>query len=241
MLKFFRRVRQKLIDEGNLKRYLMYAIGEILLVMIGILLALQVNNWNENRKDRRVENKLLIELKENLKVNYNRLEDEILKEHNSIKAINLVVEHIDNRKLYHDSLDIHFRQAFRAYDIVISSSAFEAIKSRGFEIIQSDSLRNKIIDLFDVTYSNLISNTVRLEDQFWASSVLPIWHTHFRMTGNTLKPVDYEALLVDKTYINMITNRRHLREVAIQHKNESFLETESLLTAIDNYLGLTEK
>ena len=240
MLKFFRRVRQKLIDEGNLKRYLMYAIGEILLVMIGILLALQVNNWNENRKDRRVENKLLIELKENLKVNYNRLEDEILKEHNSIKAINLVVEHIDNRKLYHDSLDIHFRQAFRAYDIVISSSAFEAIKSRGFEIIQSDSLRNKIIDLFDVTYSNLISNTVRLEDQFWASSVLPIWHTHFRMTGNTLKPVDYEALLVDKTYINMITNRRNFRKVAIQHKNESLLETESLLTDIDNYLGLDE-
>ena len=50
MIKFFRRIRQKLLNEGNLKRYLIYAIGEILLVMIGILLALQVNNWNESNR-----------------------------------------------------------------------------------------------------------------------------------------------------------------------------------------------
>lgn len=52
MLKFFREIREKLIVEGKLKRYLIYAIGEILLVMIGILLALQVNTWNENRKSK---------------------------------------------------------------------------------------------------------------------------------------------------------------------------------------------
>jgi len=50
MIKFFRQIRRKLIDKGNLKRYLIYAIGEILLVMIGILLALQVNNWNESNR-----------------------------------------------------------------------------------------------------------------------------------------------------------------------------------------------
>ena len=55
MLKFFRKIRQKLISEGNLKRYLIYAVGEILLVMIGILLALQVNNWNERNKARNIE------------------------------------------------------------------------------------------------------------------------------------------------------------------------------------------
>ena len=240
MLKFFRGIRRKLIDEDNLKKYLIYAIGEILLVMIGILLALQVNNWNENKKDKKVENKLLIELEENLKVNLNRLQDEILKEQNSIIAINLVVEHIDNRKPYHDSLDIHFRQAFKAYDIVLSSSAFEAIKSRGFEIIHSDSLRKNVIELFDVTYSNLISETVRLENQFWPSSVLPILHTHFRWVGNTIKPVDYEALLNDRRYTNMITNRRHFRELAVQNKSVSLLRTETLLTQIDNYLELTE-
>jgi hypothetical protein len=46
MLKFFRRIRRKLLDEGSLRKYLVYAIGEITLVVIGILIALQINNWN---------------------------------------------------------------------------------------------------------------------------------------------------------------------------------------------------
>lgn len=50
MLKFFRTIRRRLLDSGKVKSYVLYAIGEILLVVIGILMALQVNNWNENRK-----------------------------------------------------------------------------------------------------------------------------------------------------------------------------------------------
>lgn len=50
MLKIFRRIRQKILFQNKISSYLLYAIGEIALVMIGILLALQVNNWNEERK-----------------------------------------------------------------------------------------------------------------------------------------------------------------------------------------------
>ena len=60
MLKFFRRIRQKLINQGDLKRYLIYAIGEVILVMIGILLALQVNNWNLKKIDTTNKEKLLV-------------------------------------------------------------------------------------------------------------------------------------------------------------------------------------
>jgi hypothetical protein len=47
MLKFFRGIRRKLLEDGSLGKYLIYAIGEILLIMIGIFLALELNNWNE--------------------------------------------------------------------------------------------------------------------------------------------------------------------------------------------------
>ena len=50
MIKFFRKIRQNLLSEGNTGKYLKYAIGEIILVVIGILIALQINNWNEARK-----------------------------------------------------------------------------------------------------------------------------------------------------------------------------------------------
>ena len=52
MIKFFRKIRQKLLTENKFSKYLIYAIGEIVLVVIGILIALQVNNWNEIRKSK---------------------------------------------------------------------------------------------------------------------------------------------------------------------------------------------
>lgn len=55
MITFFRRIRQSLIGEGNFPKYLLYAIGEILLVVVGILIALQVNNWNESKAQKSQE------------------------------------------------------------------------------------------------------------------------------------------------------------------------------------------
>ena len=52
MLTFFRRIRKGLLGEGAAYKYLLYAIGEIALVVIGILIALQINNWNEERQDK---------------------------------------------------------------------------------------------------------------------------------------------------------------------------------------------
>ena len=66
MIKFFRKIRQKLLSENKFSKYLIYAIGEIILVMIGILLALQVNNWNEERKQKQKEIVNLIAIKEDL-------------------------------------------------------------------------------------------------------------------------------------------------------------------------------
>lgn len=64
MLKFFRTIRKKLIEQDNVRKYLLYAIGEILLVVIGILIALQVNNWNEERWYNIQSDQVLSELKE---------------------------------------------------------------------------------------------------------------------------------------------------------------------------------
>ena len=87
MIKFFRHIRQNLLMENKTNRYLKYAIGEILLVVIGILLALQINNWNENRV---LSNKL-----HSYYVNFDRVLDEILKSN----------KHIMKHKRYHMKFD----------------------------------------------------------------------------------------------------------------------------------------
>ncbi|NCQ59013.1 MAG: hypothetical protein GW794_14435, partial [Flavobacteriales bacterium] len=66
MIKFFRKIRQKMLKENKFSKYLLYAIGEIILVVIGILIALQINNWNENRKNSNEEIAILQSLDKNL-------------------------------------------------------------------------------------------------------------------------------------------------------------------------------
>lgn len=59
MIKFFRKIRQKLLQENRFSKYLLYAVGEIVLVVIGILIALQIDNWNETQKSKGLEQQLL--------------------------------------------------------------------------------------------------------------------------------------------------------------------------------------
>ena len=96
-MKIFRKIRQAFIQKGNLTKYLWYAIGEILLVMIGILLALQVNNWNENKIKRRAELTTYTNIKNRLlddkniiqnQINYNNRDDIRFKYAHKIIEIN---------------------------------------------------------------------------------------------------------------------------------------------------------
>ena len=66
MLRLFRNIRQRLLTDNKFGKYLLYAVGEILLVVIGILIALQVDNWNEKRKLRAVQQELLEDLRDDL-------------------------------------------------------------------------------------------------------------------------------------------------------------------------------
>lgn len=77
MIKFFRRIRQNLLSEGKTSKYLKYAIGEIILVVIGILLALQINTWNQQRIENKKEIELLTSLKEEFQNNLVNLEESI--------------------------------------------------------------------------------------------------------------------------------------------------------------------
>ena len=78
MLKFFRKIRQKLLSENKFNKYLLYAMGEIILVVIGILIALQINNWNELKSERVIENTYMKNLLEDLEddlVIYDKFQD----------------------------------------------------------------------------------------------------------------------------------------------------------------------
>lgn len=246
MIKFFRKIRQNLLQENRFSKYLLYAIGEIVLVVIGILIALQVNNWNEERKQNQIEKQLLNELIENLELNEQKISASISEEYKSIESVKKILIVLENQMDYHDSLDYHFARGQYSPDLVISSTAFHAIQNRGIHIISSDSLRKSIITLFDNDYGFLISETIRLENQFWPSALLPLFHKHFRintMEGNpyndgfSATPIDYEALLNDQEYHNMIKHRGSFRYQGAAFKENALKKTVELKNQIIAYLN----
>ena len=208
MIKIFRRIRHNLIKDGNLRKYLLYAIGEILLVMIGIFLALQLNNWNNERVNRDKEISILKEMTRNLEMNMKNFTAEIETQESIIQNVDVVMSQIKNNIPYHDSLGIKYASIAWTEEFNIANSAFETLKTIGFDLISTDSLRESIINLFNVRYiriSDVISK-VSSADFALLSSVY-IRHIEYDKEGRGVVN-DFERLRKDVQFTNMLSNRR---------------------------------
>ena len=107
MLRFFRLIRKKLIEEQRVRQYTYYAIGEIFLVVIGILIALQINNWNEENKTRDQEKVLIISLKESVVEAGLEADRFIEAEESNIKVLESIIQNWD--VLSYDDVSNQFR------------------------------------------------------------------------------------------------------------------------------------
>ncbi len=96
MIKFFRRIRKKLLSENRFSKYLLYALGEIILVVIGILIALQINNWNLAQEDRKTEKENLEALKEEFTQNKATLQEIIQLNNENISGAEKMIQSFNN-------------------------------------------------------------------------------------------------------------------------------------------------
>jgi len=152
MIKFFRKIRQNLLMENNTGKYFKYAIGEIVLVMIGILLALQVSNWNQERKDRISERKLL----DNIHRDFiqNKVSFDSVKAIN-YRGLNALEKIVALLPLNSDTLKY---AAYKKYNSDIklitynpySSSVEAAVNSNALQLIQDENLQKYLVSWKDV-------------------------------------------------------------------------------------------
>ncbi|MCA0154406.1 DUF6090 family protein [Winogradskyella vincentii] len=177
MIKFFRHIRKSLISENKMGKYFKYAIGEILLVVIGILIALQINNWNNKRVEEARADKFLQKLKTQLKYNIIKTEERI-KEFDSIykASIELIdiigeknVENLDekinklvnlNLRDYHLNLDMNIITEGRENgDIALLASdkirqALYFLSTENTALIERERITNEDLNLLFVPYLN---------------------------------------------------------------------------------------
>ena len=147
MLTFLRRIRKGLLSDGAIPKYLLYAIGEIALVVIGILIALQINNWNEERKDRSKEQWIIQNIYDELNENYLYLDGYSVQLESAIKNAKSLLEVTGPEPQYlsQDS----FTKLLGQVNFIVPYSPIDAqyrqlVTGENLDLIQFDSLKQLI-------------------------------------------------------------------------------------------------
>ncbi|WP_420583248.1 DUF6090 family protein [Reichenbachiella sp.] len=146
MIKFFRKIRQNLLSEGNTGKYLKYAIGEIILVVIGILIALQINNWNESQKSARQEKTYYCKIAEDLQVDIQNIDSSLVTLDTRLENTERFLKAL--LKTPNDKQDIfkYFIPTFRHYKFIPTKPAIIDITSSGkLETLRNQTLKNRIL------------------------------------------------------------------------------------------------
>jgi type II secretory pathway pseudopilin PulG len=149
MIKFFRHIRQRLLGENKFSKYLLYAIGEIVLVMIGILLALQINNWNQQQQQKNEELKQLKALKLEFEKNAIILDSiTILHTENEDATLRLINRTNNYSIIEFDSL--YFKAVYN-YNFDPSKGIYNSlINSGNIELISNETLKYKLAEIQDI-------------------------------------------------------------------------------------------
>ncbi len=163
MIKFFRKIRQNLIMENKISKYFKYAIGEIVLVVIGILIALQINNWNENRKSRTTETYVLNEILSNLNEDAAILNDIINQRYITKASVANMLGYLQKENISKDSLEkdmVNFLTFERYFPI---NNAYEILKSKGLQL-SNNNLTSKISRYYDYEQKKMNRSILDVEN-----------------------------------------------------------------------------
>ena len=153
MIKFFRHIRQRLLSENKFSKYLLYAIGEIFLVVIGILIALQINNWNEGNKNHREEINALKDLHKEFVQNKINLKSHIAEKEQTMQKWEHLFKVISNKQLL-ETQSIIERTGTGSVPFFSSHSTLNSLLSSGkIDKISNDSLKKRLASWKDITLS----------------------------------------------------------------------------------------
>ncbi|MDT0620744.1 DUF6090 family protein [Croceitalea vernalis] len=243
MLKFFRKTRQVLLSKGETGKYLKYALGEIILVVIGILIALQINNWNENKKEHEKELAFLKEI--NLDFKSNKVQLDSINRYNEVSlhaAVRLlaIVQTFDLKNPKFDKSNIQFKDSIGYYYGLMwrnksfnpkNGSVQALLNSSSFDLIVNDTLRRNLISWKDVLNDYL-------EEEDFAKTFL----------FNEYKPwsrVNFDPDIEDDPeYITAFFSKRHRnfmnQRAGDLNNNLVMAKEEGIITMINDIVRLTE-
>lgn len=237
MITLFRRIRHKLLSENKWRNYLGYAVGEILLVVVGILIAIQVNNFYEKKKERKKEQAFLKEINLDFKSNKEQLDSIV--EFNKVnlhagRRLQEILKNFDpenpkitaKNKVFADSIGYYNNLVWRNKSFNPKNGTVEALlNSSSFDLIQNDTLRRNLISWRDVLGDYLE------EEQFGIQFLFNEYGPWARANLNPENPIGLFSL----------QNQNYLyKRVGDLNNNLITVKEEGVVDMINEIISLTE-
>jgi len=248
MIKFFRQIRQSLVRQGKSKKYIVYAVGEILLVVVGILIAVQINNWNEKKNSSIREIKTLSQLNEDLKENLKEISG--IKEYmvGTISAGRKIINHLENETKVTDSLRYWVERYSGANIFNKANTTYKNIENSEENIITNDSIRLQITLMYETEFENIHKRemmmegnhlhryTTELHKNFKTSETKDKWLEGYFLDVNT--PINFTELKKNELYKNTLVDLYNFRVLRIKWLTETIKSLEVLIKDIDQEIKL---
>lgn len=223
----------KIFKEINWK----YSIGELFLIVSGILIALALNQWNERRKLFDRETDMLKELKVSLE---NDMEDILINKRmheESYKSAILLLDHLNSGKSYKDTLNPHFGKVIGSTIFLTDDAAYNNLQDKGRQLISNDSIRTNLSTLYAHDYKYIVA----LEDKDSQNLLLhlkPYYAQHFKNFSlfKTAEPISYDQLIEDPLYISHLEWIRDTRSYSVFKYRTIKNKVEYILEMLDQEL-----
>jgi len=244
MIKFFSKIRKGLLTENKFSKYLIYTIGEIILVVIGILIALQVNTWNQNRLDSKEEKQLFQAIQ--IKMKHNRFQSETgNNRYNAVlKAATQLIKISTNQitSIDQDEVDYYFHILSKRFLVGNSNKTSiydELVGSGKLNLIKSTELRNELTSL--KANLELLASYEDLQTNFVDNHLNPFLNKYADRLSITVKGYDKDTSIYDKIFAESYSNIKILNgkttdsnllkdRVFINLLTELIYDTKALLT-----------
>ncbi len=238
MIKFFRKIRRQLLSENKFSKYLLYAIGEIILVVIGILIALQVNNWNLNRKTQEKEQTYLKEIQNNLQQDSLRLQAVLDFNKNKAKIVDnmlqIFVDTLTNEARF--QIFNKYANDFTFYEVFdpVRLAFNNMLSAENIDLITNSDLRQALSAYYNYDYLKGVQNRIMVMNRRVVDESYPKFFTREFVSkwmgiSSQLPPVSELDIATDKKLlsdlfgIKMILNAQDQLIIDTKKQNQQLL------------------
>ncbi|WP_179345517.1 DUF6090 family protein [Winogradskyella ursingii] len=254
MIKFFRHIRQRLVKESRTSKYLLYATGEIVLVVIGILIALQINNWNTNRIERKEELQILKSLKDDFEKTSDNLDETIKKQ---TRVVNYCQQLITEMRRNNTKIDLNtlgeymYRGAFSYWRIEPVNGTYDAMIGSGKTgIIQNQNLVQLLAKFSaevkfgfeDETMSVALATSLVDKSSHYSTELFPkVLHGYLKWEEQSMseneKIMVIEKHMNNERFLGSLIMKYGLEQNRLDYQNAIKELTNNILTELDEELA----